>query len=163
MKTEEIYFNATLRYSCIMKNDGFLIVKIQEGKIVDISGLFTNDLIASKKNGDAIVLTFYSMDSTLWTYSEEVSVEIGDDAKKTLPLKVEKMTDVYLDGIKKKTLFQIETNYKILDEKEKEIIMLRYYKQKTQMQVSKILGITQVQVSRIERKILDKMKKKLIG
>ena len=113
MKTEEIYFNATLRYSCIMKNDGFLIVKIQEGKIVDISGLFTNDLIASKKNGDAIVLTF-------WTYSEEVSVEIGDDAKKTLPLKVEKMTDVYLDGIKKKTLFQIETNYKILDEKEKE-------------------------------------------
>ena len=38
MKTEEIYFNATLRYSCIMKNDGFLIVKIQEGKIVDISG-----------------------------------------------------------------------------------------------------------------------------
>ena len=48
-----------------------------------------------------------------------------------------------------------------LQEKEKEIIMLRYYKQKTQMQVSKILGITQVQVSRIERKILDNMKRKL--
>lgn len=48
-----------------------------------------------------------------------------------------------------------------LGEKEKEIIMLRYYKQKTQMQVSKILGITQVQVSRIERKILDDMKRKL--
>ena len=30
-----------------------------------------------------------------------------------------------------------------LDTKEKEIIMLRYYKQKTQMQVSKIMGITQ--------------------
>lgn len=50
-----------------------------------------------------------------------------------------------------------------LDEKEKEIIMLRYYKQKTQMQVSKILGITQVQVSRIERKVLEKMKRKLIS
>lgn len=50
-----------------------------------------------------------------------------------------------------------------LDDKEKEIIMLRYYKQKTQMQVSKILGITQVQVSRIERKVLEKMKRKLIG
>ena len=48
-----------------------------------------------------------------------------------------------------------------LTDKEKEIIMLRYYKQKTQMQVSKILGITQVQVSRIERKILDNMKRKL--
>ena len=49
-----------------------------------------------------------------------------------------------------------------LNDREKEIIMLRYYKQKTQMQVSKILGITQVQVSRIERKILDNMKKQLI-
>lgn len=48
-----------------------------------------------------------------------------------------------------------------LNDKEKEIIMLRYYKQKTQMQVSKILGITQVQVSRIERKILDNMRRKL--
>ncbi len=48
-----------------------------------------------------------------------------------------------------------------LNDKEKEIILLRYYKQKTQMQVSKILGITQVQVSRIERKVLDKMKKRL--
>lgn len=120
MKTEEIYFNATLRYSCIMKNDGFLIVKIQEGKIVDISGLFTNDLIASKKNGDAIVLTFYAMDYALWAYSEEVSIEISNDAKKTLPLKAEKNIDVYLDGRKEKTLFQIETNYRILDEKEKE-------------------------------------------
>lgn len=50
-----------------------------------------------------------------------------------------------------------------LDNKEREIIMLRYYKQKTQMQVSKILGITQVQVSRIERKILEKMRKRLTG
>lgn len=48
-----------------------------------------------------------------------------------------------------------------LEEKEKEIIMLRYYKQKTQTQVSKILGMTQVQVSRIERKILNNMKGKL--
>ncbi len=48
-----------------------------------------------------------------------------------------------------------------LKENEKEIILLRYYKQKTQMQVAKILGITQVQVSRIERKVLERMKKKL--
>ena len=50
-----------------------------------------------------------------------------------------------------------------LNDNEKEIILLRYYRQKTQMQVSKILGITQVQVSRIERKVLDKMKKRLSG
>ena len=50
-----------------------------------------------------------------------------------------------------------------LEEKEKEIILLRYYKQKTQMQVSKILGITQVQVSRVERKVLEKMRRRLIS
>lgn len=48
-----------------------------------------------------------------------------------------------------------------LEDKEKQIIMLRFYKEKTQTQVAKILGITQVQVSRIERKVLNKMKVKL--
>ena len=50
---------------------------------------------------------------------------------------------------------------KDLSDRERQIIMLRYYKEKTQNQVGKILGITQVQVSRIERKVLDKMKLKL--
>ena len=50
-----------------------------------------------------------------------------------------------------------------LKDNEKEVILLRYYKGKTQMQVAKILGITQVQVSRIERKVLEKMPRKLIS
>ncbi len=49
-----------------------------------------------------------------------------------------------------------------LETREKEIILLRFYKEKTQSQVAKILGITQVQVSRIERKILGNMKSQLI-
>ena len=48
-----------------------------------------------------------------------------------------------------------------LEQREKEIIMLRYYKNKTQSEVAKILGISQVQVSRIEKKILNSMKLKL--
>lgn len=48
-----------------------------------------------------------------------------------------------------------------LETREKEIILLRFYKEKTQAQVAKILGITQVQVSRIERKILENMRMKL--
>ena len=50
-----------------------------------------------------------------------------------------------------------------LKDREKEIILLRFYKDKTQSQVAKILGITQVQVSRLERKILENMKMKLIS
>lgn len=49
-----------------------------------------------------------------------------------------------------------------LDLREKQIINLRYFKDKTQMQVAKILGISQVQVSRIEKKILKNMKESLV-
>lgn len=48
-----------------------------------------------------------------------------------------------------------------LEDREKELILLRYYKNKTQMEVAKILGISQVQVSRMEKKILNNMKLKL--
>lgn len=48
-----------------------------------------------------------------------------------------------------------------LNTREKEIIMLRYYKEKTQTEVAQILGITQVQVSRIEKRILTSMRSKL--
>lgn len=47
--------------------------------------------------------------------------------------------------------------------REKEIITLRYFRDKTQSQVAKIIGITQVQVSRIEKKILTNMRAKLIS
>ena len=48
-----------------------------------------------------------------------------------------------------------------LEDRDKEIILLRFFKEKTQTEVAKILGISQVQVSRIERKILNSMKIKL--
>ena len=48
-----------------------------------------------------------------------------------------------------------------LNDREKEIIMLRYFKNKTQIEVAKVLNISQVQVSRIEKKILTMMREKL--
>lgn len=50
---------------------------------------------------------------------------------------------------------------KSLDVKSRQIIMLRYFKDKTQVQVAKMLGISQVQVSRIEKKVLKIMREKL--
>lgn len=49
-----------------------------------------------------------------------------------------------------------------LPPQDRQIIMLRFYKEKTQTEVAKILGVSQVQVSRTERRILDKMKTALI-
>lgn len=48
-----------------------------------------------------------------------------------------------------------------LDENSRKIIMLRYFKDKTQIQVAKMLGISQVQVSRLEKKVLKLMREKL--
>ncbi|MDG5787675.1 RNA polymerase sporulation sigma factor SigF [Evansella sp. AB-P1] len=48
-----------------------------------------------------------------------------------------------------------------LDEREKLIVYLRYYKDQTQSQVAERLGISQVQVSRLEKKILKQLKEQL--
>ena len=45
-----------------------------------------------------------------------------------------------------------------LDEREKKIVLLRYYKDKTQSEVAKVLNVSQVQVSRLETKIIEKLR-----
>ena len=48
-----------------------------------------------------------------------------------------------------------------LGEEERLLIMLRYFQNKTQVEVAKKLGVSQVQVSRMEKKILVRMREKL--
>lgn len=50
-----------------------------------------------------------------------------------------------------------------LEERESELIRLRYFQEKTQMEVAKYLGISQVQVSRMEKRILLAMRAKAQG
>lgn len=49
-----------------------------------------------------------------------------------------------------------------LDEREKNIIYLRYFNAKTQMEVSKEIGISQAQVSRLEKSAIRNMRKNYI-
>lgn len=49
-----------------------------------------------------------------------------------------------------------------LNERDRKIIMLRYYLDKTQSEIANELGVSQVQVSRLENKILENLKKKLM-
>lgn len=48
-----------------------------------------------------------------------------------------------------------------LEDRERQIIMLRYFKDMTQQQIAKVMGISQVQVSRIEKKVLMRMREKM--
>lgn len=50
---------------------------------------------------------------------------------------------------------------KKLTERERTIINLRYYKNKTQMEIAEEIGISQAQVSRLEKGALERMKKQI--
>lgn len=48
-----------------------------------------------------------------------------------------------------------------LEERDKKIILMRYFYDKTQSEIAQRLGVSQVQVSRLENKILENLRKKL--
>ena len=48
-----------------------------------------------------------------------------------------------------------------LDERDKKIVLLRFFRDKTQSEIASVLNISQVQVSRLECKIIEKMREKL--
>ena len=50
---------------------------------------------------------------------------------------------------------------KNLPDKDRQILMLRYFKEKTQSEVAKIMGVSQVQISRIEKKLLSVLRKNI--
>ncbi len=50
---------------------------------------------------------------------------------------------------------------KTLNERERKIINLRYYKNKTQMEIAEEIGISQAQVSRLEKGALERMRKQI--
>ena len=55
------------------------------------------------------------------------------------------------------SIIDIKDSLETLDEKEKEIIKYRYFKDYTQSETAEILGMSQVSVSRYEKKSLNKM------
>ncbi len=61
-----------------------------------------------------------------------------------------------LDIVNKIALKEVLSNLK---QKDRQIIILRYFKELTQCQVADLLGISQVQVSRLEKKILQNLRK----
>ena len=49
-----------------------------------------------------------------------------------------------------------------LEPKDRELLILRYFREKTQVETAALLGMTQVQVSRREKKLLGQMREKMI-
>ncbi len=58
---------------------------------------------------------------------------------------------------------QLKTAIDSLPERDKKVIMLRYFRDMTQSEVATMLGVSQVQVSRIENRIMENFRKSLTG
>lgn len=58
---------------------------------------------------------------------------------------------------------QLKSAIDCLPEREKKVIILRYFRDMTQSEVASMLGVSQVQVSRIENKIIEAFRKDLTG
>lgn len=96
----------------------------------------------------------FILDSTrypvsIYAESEEEGLTLAD--------KISDKTDLN-DALDNTLIKEIILN---LPEREKRIIILRYFRDKTQSEVAEELGVSQVQVSRLEAKILAKMKESL--
>ena len=58
---------------------------------------------------------------------------------------------------------QLKTEIDKLPERDRKVIILRYFRDMTQSEVATMLGVSQVQVSRIENKIMESFRKSLTG
>lgn len=56
----------------------------------------------------------------------------------------------------------LRTAITALPDREQQVLLLRYYRGMTQTNTARILGVSQVQVSRLERRALDKLRKELV-
>lgn len=114
----------------------------------------TIELLANQFNvtQEEIVIAMDSAKMPLSIYDkyddEDDGVELidklsySDDEEKTL-------NKIHLSNI-------IET----LEEREKKVVIMRYFRDKTQSEIAESLGVSQVQVSRLENKIIDKIRQK---
>lgn len=95
-----------------------------------------------------------SLDATSMVDSLDRQISDEADSKKVSDT-IKNENNDYENLINKMTISSLLDK---LDEKEKKVIIYRYYKEMTQSKVAEIYGTSQVQVSRIEKKALEKMK-----
>ena len=82
----------------------------------------------------------------------------GDDNQLTLLDRVAEEREEHEELLDRMVLGEL---LKALDRQQREIIIRRSFYNQTQTQIAKLLGISQVQVSRMERKILKEMRRML--
>ena len=116
-------------------------------EIAEATGIETDDIVMaldSAKDVESIYQTTYQSDGNSIYLADSLSATGRED-----------------DGEAVIDHMAVEQLISELDEDERKLIRMRYYEDKTQAQVAESFGISQVQVSRLEKKILLRMRKSI--
>ena len=151
-----------VKVSRTLKENGYKISKARE--------LLSHELGREPSLLEIEALTELSKDEIVMAMEANREVESiyqpvsGIDGDEVLLLdQLGNTTDAYEEPEKEAVLNEmlVAQLMELLDEKEKRLITLRYFENKTQCEVAKIMDMSQVQVSRLERKILLRLREKL--
>ena len=152
--------NGAIKVSRILKQNGYQISKAKEAllhkygreatldELADYTGLCVEDIVMAteaNREVESIQQTICGKDGTQVSLVER----LVDEAQ----------SEVAAENIMNRIL--VGQAIEKLGEMEQELIRLRFFEDRTQTEVAKVLGISQVQVSRLEKKILIQMRQNL--
>lgn len=152
--------NGAIKVSRILKQNGYQISKAKEAllhkygreatldELADYTGLCVEDIVMAteaNREVESIQQTICGKDGTQVSLVER----LVDEAQ----------SEVAAENIMNRIL--VRQAMEKLGEMEQELIRLRFFEDRTQTEVAKVLGISQVQVSRLEKKILIQMRQNL--
>lgn len=152
--------NGAIKVSRILKQNGYQISKAKEAllhkygreatldELADYTGLCVEDIVMAteaNREVESIQQTICGKDGTQVSLVER----LVDEAQ----------SEVAAENIMNRIL--VGQAMEKLGEMEQELIRLRFFEDRTQTEVAKVLGISQLQVSRLEKKILIQMRQNL--
>ncbi len=150
--------NGMIKVSRILKQNGYMISKASEvlntrfcreatiEEIAQMTGLTLEEIVMATEANREIESIYQT------AYSSEGSEMYL----------VDKYVDEEKNGVESEEVINrmlVEQALDTLEDREKKLIEMRYFQDKTQTQVAKEMGISQVQVSRMEKRLLTNMRK----
>ena len=147
--------SSSMRVSRSLRDTAYLVLKSKEKLSKIKSDEVTLEEIASDLN-----LTLFEVVDAIEAISAPLSLDeaIYNDGDDQVML-MEHIADESQSGDKWLQNVDLQDAVKSLDVREKQILDLRYFAGKTQMEVSDEIGISQAQVSRLEKNALEQIKR----
>lgn len=152
--------NGAIKVSRILKQNGYQISKAKEAllhkygreatldELADYTGLCVEDIVMATEANREVE-----------SIQQTICGKGGTQVSLVERLVDEAQSEVAAENIMNRIL--VGQAMEKLGEMEQELIRLRFFEDRTQTEVAKVLGISQVQVSRLEKKILIQMRQNL--